>query len=54
VDVVVEGELEMQIGDTKGILKHGMISLVPSNMPHRAKAISDAKVVTVFYPRRDL
>lgn len=54
VDVVVEGELEMQIGESKGILKHGMISLVPSNMPHRAKAISDAKVVTVFYPRREL
>ena len=54
VDVVVDGELEMQIGDSKGILKHGMISLVPSNMPHRAKAISDSKVVTIFYPRREL
>jgi quercetin dioxygenase-like cupin family protein len=54
VDVVVDGELEMQIGDSKGILKHGMISLVPSNMPHKAKAISDSKVVTIFYPRREL
>jgi quercetin dioxygenase-like cupin family protein len=54
VDIILEGELEMQIGDATCILKHGMISLVPSNILHRAKALSDAKVVTIFYPRRDL
>ncbi len=53
IDIVLEGELEMQIGKAVDMLKHGMISLVPSNVPHRAKAITDCKVVTIFYPRRD-
>src|SRR5262245_11013168 len=51
-DIVLEGELEMQVGETTGVLRNGMISIVPSNVPHRAKAITDCKVVTVFYPKR--
>jgi quercetin dioxygenase-like cupin family protein len=54
VDIILEGELEMQIGDVTGILKAGMITLVPGNIPHTAKAIKDSKVVTVFYPRRSM
>ena len=53
-DIILEGELEMQIGDKTEILYHGMISVVPSNVPHKAKAISDCKVVTVFYPKRKI
>lgn len=54
VDIIIEGELEMLIGDTQSLLRHGMISIVPSNIPHRAKAITDCKVVTVFYPKRGI
>ncbi len=54
VDIILEGELEMQIGETTSLLSCGMISIVPSNIPHKAKAITDCKVVTIFYPRRDL
>jgi quercetin dioxygenase-like cupin family protein len=39
VDIILEGELEMQIGETTDILKNGMLSVVPSNKPHKAKAI---------------
>lgn len=53
-DIVLEGVLEMQIGETVDVLKWGMISLVPSNMPHRARAITDCKVVTVLHPQRDV
>lgn len=51
-DIVLEGVLEMQIGETVDVLKWGMISLVPSNIPHRARAITDCKIVTVLHPRR--
>jgi quercetin dioxygenase-like cupin family protein len=54
IDIVLEGELEMQIGDRTEIIKSGMITVVPSNVPHTAKALKDAKVVTVFYPRRSM
>lgn len=52
IDIVLEGELEMQIGDRTGILTHGMVSIVPPDVEHRAKALSDCKVVTIFYPQR--
>jgi quercetin dioxygenase-like cupin family protein len=54
IDIILEGELEMQIGDARSILRNGMISIVPSNIPHSAKAITDCKTVSVFYPRRQL
>jgi quercetin dioxygenase-like cupin family protein len=54
IDIVLEGQLEMQIGDTKAVLQPGVISCVPSNIPHRAIALTDCKVVTVFYPKRNL
>jgi quercetin dioxygenase-like cupin family protein len=53
-DIILEGELEMSVGESNGILTPGMISVVPSNVPHRAKAITDCRVITIFYPKRKL
>ena len=53
IDIVIEGELQMQVGETNGVLKRGMISNVPSNIPHQAQAITDCRVITVFYPLRE-
>ena len=54
IDIVLDGELEMQVGEKTDILRNGMISIVPSNIPHRAKAISDCRVVTIFHPKRSI
>ncbi|MBC7888564.1 MAG: cupin domain-containing protein [Ferruginibacter sp.] len=54
VDIMLEGILEMQIGEITEIIAHGMITIVPSNMPHKAKAITECNVITIFYPRRVL
>ena len=54
VDIIVDGKLEMQIGEATNTLSYGMISIVPSNISHRAKAISDCKVITIFYPKRHM
>jgi quercetin dioxygenase-like cupin family protein len=54
VDIILEGILEMQVGNKTDTLSNGMISIVPSNVPHKAKAITDCKVVTVFYPKRQM
>jgi quercetin dioxygenase-like cupin family protein len=54
IDIVLEGELEMQIGDMNSVLKQGMITIVPGNVPHRAVAITECKVITIFYPQRKL
>jgi quercetin dioxygenase-like cupin family protein len=52
VDIILEGILEMQVGEKSDTLSHGMVSIVPSNVPHKAKAITDCKVLTIFYPQR--
>lgn len=52
IDIVLEGELEMQIGERTEIVKAGMITTVPSNAPHTARALKYSKVVTVLHPRR--
>jgi quercetin dioxygenase-like cupin family protein len=52
VDILLEGILEMQIGDITDTLSPGMLTIEPSNIPHKARAIEDCKVVTVFYPQR--
>jgi quercetin dioxygenase-like cupin family protein len=54
VDIILEGILEMQVGEKTETLSHGMITVVPSNVPHWAKAITDCKVLTVFYPKRNI
>lgn len=54
IDIVLEGELEMQVGDTNSVLKQGMITVVPGNVPHSALALTECKVITIFYPQRKL
>lgn len=54
VDVLLSGLLEMETGDSFETLSTGMISIVPSDVPHKAKAVTDCKVLTIFYPQRDL
>ena len=52
VDILLEGKLEMQVGEQVSSMVPGMISIVPSNIPHTARAVTNCKVVTIFYPRR--
>jgi quercetin dioxygenase-like cupin family protein len=54
IDIILEGILEMQIGEQTDTLTMGMISIVPSNIIHQAKAITDCKVITIFYPKRQM
>ena len=54
IDIILEGELEMNIGPDNSVLKQGMITIVPGNVPHRAVAITECKVITIFYPQRKL
>lgn len=54
IDIILEGELEMQVGERTSVLRNGMVSIVPPDVIHRAKALSDCKVVTIFYPQRNM
>lgn len=52
IDIILDGELEMQIGDETAVITTGMVTAVPSNVPHSARALSECRVVTIFYPQR--
>ena len=50
---ITEGQLEMTIGGITQILEPGVITLIPSNVVHSAKALTDCKVVDIFSPVRE-
>jgi quercetin dioxygenase-like cupin family protein len=49
---VISGELQLTIGNDTMVLEAGMVGVIPSNIPHTAMAITDCKVIDVFYPIR--
>jgi quercetin dioxygenase-like cupin family protein len=50
---IIEGELEMIIGDEKFIFTAGTVHVIPGNTPHSALALTDCKVLDFFSPARD-
>jgi quercetin dioxygenase-like cupin family protein len=49
---VIEGELELTIGGVKQVARPGLVGIVPSNVPHSAKALTDGRAIIVDYPSR--
>jgi unsaturated pyranuronate lyase len=49
---VIEGELEVTIDGVTQIARPGMVGIVPGNVRHSVKALSDGKVIIVDYPLR--
>jgi quercetin dioxygenase-like cupin family protein len=50
---VIRGKLELTIGDETKVLEAGMAGIIPSNVPHTAKAVTDCFVIDVFHPVRE-
>jgi quercetin dioxygenase-like cupin family protein len=50
---VIKGRLEMTIGDEKRILEAGQGAIIPSMVPHGAKAVTDCFVIDTFCPVRE-
>ena len=53
IDYVLEGELEMSIGNETIRMYAGMVARVPSHIVHSARAITNCKVINIFYPVRE-
>lgn len=53
VTYILEGILDMVIGEEKCLLTAGMYHVIPSNTPHSATARTDCKVIDVFDPVRE-
>lgn len=50
---VTEGKLELTINGKATIYEPGMIAVIPSNVPHSAKALTACKVTDIFSPVRE-
>jgi quercetin dioxygenase-like cupin family protein len=50
---IVEGQLDMMIGDEACSLTAGMYHVIPSGLPHSAIAKTDCQVIDVFSPVRE-
>jgi quercetin dioxygenase-like cupin family protein len=49
---VLEGELELTIGGAVDVVRPGIVAIVPANVPHSARALSDGKAIVVDHPLR--
>jgi len=50
---ILEGELAMVIGGADYLFTAGTVHVIPSNVPHSARAITDCRVIDSFAPARD-
>ncbi len=52
---VIEGEVEITIAGVPEIVRPGVVGIVPGNIRHSARALTDGRAIIVDYPlRRDL
>jgi quercetin dioxygenase-like cupin family protein len=49
---VTEGELEMTVDDVTQVARPGLVVIVPANVRHSVKALTDGQVIIVDYPLR--
>src|SRR5271169_6403198 len=49
---VIEGELEVTIDGEARIARAGLVAIVPSNVRHSVKALTDGRAIIVDHPTR--
>jgi len=49
---VIEAELELTIDGVTQIAKPGVVGIVPGNVRHSVKALSDGRAIIIYYPVR--
>ena len=50
---IIEGKLKMTISGETKVLESGMFTIIPSNVPHSAVALTNCKVTDTFCPVRE-
>lgn len=53
ITIMLEGKMEMKVGDDIHHLEPGAILVIPSNTPHGAVAHTDCTLIDVFNPIRE-
>lgn len=50
---LLEGEFELTVAGTPYKLTPGSVFVIPSDLPHSGKALTDCKIIDTFYPMRE-
>lgn len=50
---ILEGEFEFTVDGETRICKAGDVVILPANVPHSGRAITDCKILDVFVPARE-
>ena len=53
VSVVVAGKFEMTLDGETLQLEKGKVAVIPANVKHSGRALTDCEIMDVFYPVRD-
>ena len=51
---MIEGELELSIDGVTQVVRLGMVGIVPSDVHHSVKALTDGRLIIVDYPVREV
>lgn len=50
---LLSGQLEMTVGGQTKVCKAGDVVMIPSQVPHSAKALTECELIDVFQPVRE-
>ena len=50
---LIEGELELTVGDEVRTLVPGLVAIIPSNVAHSGRAVTMCRLIDVFHPVRE-
>jgi quercetin dioxygenase-like cupin family protein len=50
---LIEGIFEMTVGDETKIINQGEVTIIPSNMIHKGKAVTKCRIIDIFHPIRE-
>lgn len=50
---VIEGKFELTIGDETKVYEAGLVAVIPPNVIHGGKALTDCKLFDIFSPVRE-
>ncbi len=50
---LIAGEFELTVDGVPHLLKPGMVFVIPGNVRHTGKALTDCQIIDVFYPTRE-